>query len=149
MLENIAYLGHELTSVDFKLLTKQPEGEGFYNYSVEVLPDVSITTESVDDGADTHQVTMAIKSSTNGFSGNKEDKEDKEDKESVFTLDVEFTVSFELQNQEQPTADSLENNQWFFVNFAHVASKEITSAILDNSVLKGAYLPSHRIDQRD
>ncbi|MEZ8853502.1 hypothetical protein AB6E22_20610 [Vibrio cyclitrophicus] len=146
MLENIAYLGHELTSVDFKLLSKQPEGEGFYNYSVEVLPDVSITTEQVDEGADTHQVTMAIKSSTNGFSGNKEDEEDKE---SVFTLDVEFTVSFELQNQEQPTADSLEKEQWFFVNFAHVASKEITSSILDNSVLKGAYLPSHRIDQRD
>lgn len=145
MLENIAYLGHELTSVDFKLLSKQPEGEGFYNYSVEVLPDVSITTENVDDDTDAHQVAMTIKSSTNGFSGNKE----KEDKESVFTLNVEFTISFELQSQEPPTADSIESNQWFFVNFAHVASKEITTAILDNSILKGAYLPSHRIGQRD
>lgn len=145
MLENIAYLGHELTSVDFKLLSKQPEGEGFYNYSVEVLPDVSITTATVDNGADTHQVAMTVKSSTNGFSGSKEDTEDKEN---VFTLDVEFTISFELQNQEQPTADSLEADQWFFVNFAHVASKEITYSILDNSVLKGAYLPSHRIDQK-
>ncbi|HCG6617010.1 TPA: hypothetical protein NJ225_003569 [Vibrio parahaemolyticus] len=146
MLEHIAYLGHELTGVTFKLLDKEPQGDGFYNYSVKTTPDISITsTESGDSPIQT--IRMSIVSSINGFSG-KQTQDGEDEPESVFSLEIEFDLLFELEG-EMPCQEFLESNQWYFLNYAHVASKEISNDITDNSVLKGTYLPSHRIGQRD
>lgn len=146
MLEDIAYLGHELTGVNFELLIKEPQGEGFYNYSLEVGPDIALTSlENTE--SPTHTIRLSLVSTVKGFSGTKE-QDSNEEPEGVFNLEVRFDILFELEG-EAPTSDFLDENQWYFVNFGHVASKELAYSILDNSTLKGAYLPSHRIGQRD
>lgn len=143
MLENIAYLGHELTGVSFELMEKEPRGEGFYNYSVEITPDVSVVS---DEKLDTpiHTIRISLISKVKGFGP----KNDSEDREEVFNLEIKFDILFELEG-DSPTKKLLDDNQWYFVNFGHVASKELAYSILDNSTLKGTYLPSHRIGQKD
>lgn len=145
MLENVAYLGHELTEVNFEVLVKEPQGEGFYNYAVESTPDIAIKTHTAE-GSNIQTIRMSFISSIKGFNNKAESDDDTPER--VFDLNTKFDLLFEIEG-DVPEQSFIEENQWYFVNFAHVASKEISYNIIDNSILKGAYLPSHRIGQKD
>ncbi|CAL6170770.1 MULTISPECIES: hypothetical protein [Vibrio harveyi group] len=139
MLEKISYLGHELKKAGFEMLLEAPDGNGFYKYSVENDSKVEIVIH--DD--ETKLIQFFVESSVIGYLG--EDKEDA-DNEKVFCLELAFNVNFEFEKDIEPVEEIIADNQWFFENYAHLASKEIADSILQhNNLVKNTYLPSHRI----
>lgn len=138
MLDKMSYLGHELLSSSFKLI-KVPDGKGYYKYSVST--DDTFDFSEVMDG-DIHLKNEIIISASARVNGNQE-----ESKEPVFDLEIKFIIRFEMSKEDHIEQEYAEENQWFFMNFVNIASKEIIDSILKHTSLKGTFIPSHRLPE--
>lgn len=137
MLKKLAYLGHELTNSNFSL-DREPKSKGYYRYSVNV--DDMFCFNEVNNEKEEHihnEISISIASSIHGF--------EKESDEPVFTLDIKFVIRFEINKDEYIEEKFALDNNWFFMNFAHIASKDIIDSILSHSPLKGTFIPAHRL----
>jgi len=139
MLENVSYLGHELTKSTFSL-QKEPKGKGYYKYDVTIGDEFSFIEVSNDNQEHLHnEISVLLKSFVHGFENDSDVQ--------VFTLDIEFYVRFELDKEQFMEQNFAIDNEWFFVNFANVASKSIIDSILSHTALKGTFIPAHRLTE--
>ncbi|HIF9111637.1 TPA: hypothetical protein ACX6O7_004111 [Photobacterium damselae] len=137
MLEKISYLGHELTSSKFALL-KEPKGKGYYKYGVSIGDKFEFNEILNDEDVHIHnEITISIFSFVHGL--------EKDTENEVFQLDIEFLIRFELEKDNYIEKHHALDYEWFFMNFAGIASKSITDTLLSHTALKGTFIPAHRL----
>lgn len=140
MLEKISYLSHELIKSSFALI-KEPEGKGYYKYNVEFGEEFRFDEVSDENEQHLHnEIVISLNSFVNGFEKNTNDP--------VFTLEIDFIVRFELDKEHFIEQKDARNNDWFFMNFASIASKSIIDSILAHTALKGTFIPAHRLSDK-
>jgi len=138
MLEKMSYLGHELLDSSFKLI-KVPEGKGYYKYRVGI--DDLFDFSEIKDGEEHLKNELTI-SAVASVKGNEEESD-----EPVFNLDIKFVIRFEMDKEDYIEQEAALENEWFFMNFVNIASKEIIDSILSHTALKGTFIPSHRLPE--
>jgi hypothetical protein len=137
MLNKISYLGHELVKSSFSL-EKDPQGKGYYKYNVSVAENEFSFSEVHDNnhGHSHNELSMVLNTFVYGYEKKSEDP--------VFKLDIKFIIRFELNKSDVIEQDYALDNEWFFINFASIASKEIIDSILSHTALKNTFIPSYR-----
>ncbi|PMO05159.1 hypothetical protein BCT19_11805 [Vibrio splendidus] len=139
MLENISYLGHELVQSKFSL-EKEPQGKGYYKYNVAIGEEFSFVEVHDDENEHLHnEISISLNSKVLGFEKDSEDP--------VFSLDIDFFVRFELDKEIFIEQEYAKDNEWFFMNFANIASKSIIDSVLSHTALKGTFIPAHRLPE--
>ena len=140
MLKKVSYLGHELVKSSFSL-EKEPRGKGHYKYNVSIGDEFRFS-EVHDEEKEEHlhnEIAISSNSFVHGF--------EKDSDEPIFTLDIEFIIRFELDKEQYIEQDYAEENEWFFMNFANIASKSIIDSTLSHTALKGTFIPAHRLPE--
>ncbi|MCW7755372.1 hypothetical protein OOT00_15415 [Desulfobotulus sp. H1] len=138
MLHHVKYLGHELTASTFRLL-QEPDNDGQYSYAIEAHDSVVIDEVTEDEeGADSpvRHLTIPMTATVKGLEA--------ETKTEVFDIALNFQLRFELARDFSMDEDALSESSWFFMNFAHVAAKEMIDGMLSHTVLRGTFMPAHR-----
>jgi hypothetical protein len=136
MLHHVKYLGHELTESTFRLL-QEPDNDGQYSYAIEAHDSVVIDEMTEDEeGADSpvRHLTIPMTATVKGLEAERE----------VFTIGLRFLLRFELGRDFSMDEEALSESSWFFMNFAHVAAKEMIDSMLSHTVLRGTFMPAHR-----
>lgn len=88
-----------------------------------------------------NEVHISLNTSVNGFEKSSDD--------TVFALDIEFIIRFELDKNHLIEKEDAMENEWFFLNFAGIASKTIIDSILSHTALKGTFIPAHRLEDEE
>ncbi len=143
MLEKISYLGHELQNLAFELFEKEPDGNGYYKYSVTNDSNVEVTVNE----DNTKFVELSVNSVVTGFLG---EDEERDDNEKVFCINLDFIISFEFPSESESVKRFIDENYWYFENYSYLASRDIVSSVLQhNPIVRNTYLPAHRIQRVD
>ncbi|EOW9180303.1 hypothetical protein [Vibrio cholerae] len=139
MLKKVSYLGHELVSSSFSL-KKEPKSKGFYKYNISIGDEFSFVNVHRSEGEHLHnEISISIDSYAHGF--------EKDSEEPVFIIDINFIIRFEIDKDQFIEKDYAIENEWFFMNFASIASKSIIDSILSHTALKGTFIPAHRLPE--
>ncbi|WNJ97729.1 hypothetical protein RND59_16500 [Vibrio ruber] len=139
MLEEVSYLGHELVNSSFSL-KKEPRGKGYYKYNISIGDKFNFFKTHDDEGEHLHnEISISINAFVHGF--------EKDSEALVFIMDIEFIIRFELDKGQLMEQDYAMENEWFFMNFASIASKTIIDSILSHTALKGTFIPAHRLPE--
>ncbi|MGX9996673.1 hypothetical protein [Vibrio sp. JZG120] len=142
MLKDTIYLGHTLYNANFEMLIEEPTGNGFFKYNVSLEPDIEITEITTETDSKHKLIRLNASTKAYGFLG---DESNPEEYEEVYRLKLRFCINFEHSNDKASIETLVDENQWFFENYAFMASKEIASSIIKhNPVLVNTYFPPHR-----
>ncbi|MFY2510456.1 hypothetical protein ACN3E9_20030 [Vibrio pectenicida] len=143
MLEHVHYLGHELVKSSFELLNREPGGKGYYKYAVKNAPKAEI----IERDNKTKLTKLLMNSSVTGYLG---DDDENDNSEKVFELSLEFILNFDFPKDFAHISNCIDENFWYFENYAYLASRNIANAILEHSSqVSSVYLPTHRVHQED
>ncbi len=150
-LSEIYFLGFEVTSSSFEQLMDEPDGQGFYNYDVEMLEEVKLSrideTEEDDKSEDGEELQFLVKL---GFKAKSESYVGEDDP--VYSANISGVIRFTFTLPDDGEVDSelktlqtlLEKEQWFFLNFAHIAAKNGLENLLRYTIGQSSKFPSYR-----
>lgn len=152
-LEDLYYLGFDITSSQFEQQMEEPDGKGYFNYDAELLEDVQLSQLEDEDelepnGDDDHQFILKLNfaAKSESFVGEEKDK-------AVYTAHISGTLRFtfslnkdsDIEAEVDHLQSLLDQEQWFFLNFAHIAAKTGLENVLKYTVGQNSKFPSYRI----
>jgi hypothetical protein len=149
MLDKLAYIGHNLVHVDFDVVMDEPQGDGYYTHKIDI--DEMFALQEIRDNV--HQIIFTVTAYTEGFKASEVEEPETEETdniesdndEKVYSLKAQFRIVFRCEEEIEP--ETIDSNEWYFRNHAHIAAKIIVESILSHSaLLRDTYIPPFRTD---
>jgi hypothetical protein len=140
MLSKILFTGHQTKKIAFDG-DKAPAGKGFLEIGMS-LPESSSLIELLSSDADENgfcRLTYPMVAEYHGYGESKD--------EETFSLKTDITLYFFIHNSINFSVEFIDENFWFFENFASLAAKESAEKILSLTRFRKVEVPANRVIQ--
>ncbi|MBS4721179.1 hypothetical protein [Aeromonas caviae] len=122
MLDKIAYVGHEVTSIDYSGDTPTT-GEGVFEVNIASTVDLIVNREDLKKDA-YDIVSYPVKVNVVGYEGDEDDKVEVFDLE--FIVESIFKFPHDISDQKQFVKDNL----WYFENISNINIADVSQDLL-------------------
>lgn len=139
MLKDIHYSGYELIEASYSLLDKV-DGPGSFHANFELADGFQfLNTYDEHDAPLKNILEFSVLAVATGVN--------QESEKPVFETKVKVKLSFEMSPEIKLEEKFVEENEWYFINFSHMALKEVSDDLMRRTSFQGVKLPSCRVDK--